>query len=263
MESQQLSDPLRVVVAIHDDAQRETLASLLSGFADVEVVGCNADGRRALRMINQEQPDLVFVDRAMLKLHELHAIRKVLERGSPLIAFVMTRPQPVDAFEPNAIDYLLLPVTKDRMRVTLQRSRDRLDAASLAVQPSLDENTVPSGESLSRAAFLRRIPARTRNGFRIIPVEELVSVVAHAEYMHLTTTDGERHIILYRLKDLEARLDPAQFIRLSRSILVNIDFVRSVAPSGSGLLTVALTNGDELHVSRLRARNLRGSLLRL
>jgi two-component system LytT family response regulator len=263
MESHRVSEALRVVVAVRDDAQRDALASLLTSFEDVDVVGRDKDGRRALSKMNQAWPDLVFLDRGMLTLRELQAVRKALERGSPLIAFVMTRPQPVDAFEPNAIDYLLLPATSDRARVTLDRAKERLDAGSFTVLPSPPEASVPSGEPLSRAMFLQRVPVRTRDGFRIIPVEELVSVVAHGEYMHLTTTDGERHVITYRLKDLEARLNPARFIRLSRSILVNIDFVRRVAPARSGLLTVALANGDEYRASRLRARELREWLLRL
>ena len=263
MESERVSEALRVVVAIRDGAQRDALASLLASFEDVEIVGRDKDARRAVSKISQAWPDLVFLERAMLKLRELHAVRKVLARGSPLIAFVVTRPQPVDAFEPNAIDYLVVPATRVRARVTLDRAKERLDVASFTANASQLESSVAHVDSSPAESFLRRIPVRTGDGFRIIRVEELVSVVARREYMHLTTTDGERHVILHTLKELQARLNPARFIRLSRSILVNIDYVRRVAPAPNGLLTVALATGDEYRASRLRTRELRESLLRL
>jgi two-component system LytT family response regulator len=181
-----------------------------------------------------------------------------------MVAFVMTRPQPIDAFEPNAIDYLQLPATVDRARVTLDRARERLEATSLDLSTPARSPGI-AGQSPRSAApeFLQRIPVRTAEGFKIISAEELVSVVAHGEYMHLAMMDGERHVICYRLKDLEARLNPATFIRISRGTLVNVDCILRVLPAPSGLLTVTLTNGDELKVSRQRARALKRWLLRL
>ena len=117
--------------------------------------------------------------------------------------------------------------------------------------------------SVGTDRFLQRIPVRTRDGFRIIPVEELVSAVARKEYLHLTTGDGERHVILYALKELHARLDPMRFIRVSRGALVNLAFVRQIVPGPGGQMTVALRNGEQFDASRRRARELRQRLLRL
>jgi len=111
--------------------------------------------------------------------------------------------------------------------------------------------------------FLQRIPARTSEGFRIIPVDELVSAVAHREYVHLTTCDGERHTLPYALKDLHAKLDPDRFVRLSRNTLVNLDFVRQILAGRNGLLSISLSNGDRHGVSRRRSRELRRLLLHL
>src|SRR5690349_2151857 len=146
MESQRASEALRVGIAVGDDMQRETLASLLSQFDDVEVVGCDKDGRRALRKTGQTQADLVFLDRGMLTLRELRAVRDALQRGTPLIAFVMTTPQPVDVFEPNAIDYLLLPATRNRARVTLERAKERLEAESFAALRGQPESAASAVE---------------------------------------------------------------------------------------------------------------------
>lgn len=107
------------------------------------------------------------------------------------------------------------------------------------------------------------MPVRTASGYRLIPIGELVSAVAHDEAVYLTTSGGERLTVAYPLTELEAKLDPAIFIRLSRSTLVNVNFVRKVIPLRSGLLTIELTTGDELAASRLRGRVLRRSLLNL
>jgi two-component system LytT family response regulator len=111
--------------------------------------------------------------------------------------------------------------------------------------------------------FIQRIPVRTEAGYRIIPVGELVSAVAHDEVVHLTTSTGERLTLVHPLTELEAKLDPSVFIRLSRRTLVNVNFVRQVTPRRSGSLTILLSTGDELPTSRIWGRALRRSLLSL
>jgi two-component system LytT family response regulator len=88
-------------------------------------------------------------------------------------------------------------------------------------------------------------------------------VVANGELLELTTIALERHTITYRLKDLEARLDPAKFVRLSRGAIVNVDLIARISPMPGGTFTVTLKNNLQLPVSRLRARVLREELLRL
>jgi DNA-binding LytR/AlgR family response regulator len=265
MESQQASEAVRVVVSIRDDASRAALVAQLSGFDDVIVVARTTSAKQALHTIQHLAPDLVFFDRSMLTSHEVRDVRRVLARGAPLIAFVMTEPQPPEAFEPNAIDYLTLPVLRRRTRVTIERAKERLDAATTrgTSTPMASVSVSPASSEVPTGRFLRRIPARTRDGVRLIPVEELVSAVANRWYLHLTTSAGERHTILYSLKDLESRLDPAQFIRLSRNTLVNVAFVRRIVPARNGLSTIELSNGETHGASRRQSRELREWLLRL
>jgi DNA-binding LytR/AlgR family response regulator len=254
-----------VLLALREGEHRDALAAQLSGFTDVVVIGLAENARRAFVDAKRMSPDLVFLDRGLLTARDVRDVRGILARGSPLIAFTMTHAQSVDAFEPDAIDYLRLPATKQRARKTIDRAKERLDGVRpvRASAQAKDDALSSVSETQASATFIERIPARTRDGFRIIPVEELVSAVSHREYVHLTTSGGERHIILYALKDLLSKLDPARFIRLSRGTLVNVAFVRRVVPARSGLLTVALSNGDEHTASRLRARELRQWLLRL
>ena len=96
-----------------------------------------------------------------------------------------------------------------------------------------------------------------------MPVQQIASIVAEGELLHLTTLRQERYTISYRLKDLEARLDPERFIRLGRGVLANIDEIIRVTPLPGGLYTVRLRNGQQLDVSRIQSRRVRQRLLQL
>ena len=111
--------------------------------------------------------------------------------------------------------------------------------------------------------MLRRIPVRRRDEIVLVPVQQLVSVVADGELLHLKTTENETYTICHRLRDLAARLEPAMFIRLGRGALVNVEMIRRIIPLPGGTFSVILANNDELRVSRLQSRLLREQLLRL
>jgi two-component system LytT family response regulator len=97
----------------------------------------------------------------------------------------------------------------------------------------------------------------------MVPTEHIVSAVADGELLHLTTVRNEKHVISYRLKDLEARLDPSRFVRLSRGALANVRMIARFSPMPGGTYVAIMSNGQELPVSRSQARALRGTLLRL
>jgi two-component system LytT family response regulator len=96
-----------------------------------------------------------------------------------------------------------------------------------------------------------------------VPVAQVTAIVADAERLTIATTGGKQYVINYRLKDLESRLDPEQFVRLSRAALVNLSAVSRIVVRQSGMNTVILENGQELSMSRLQSRHLRQTLLRL
>lgn len=111
--------------------------------------------------------------------------------------------------------------------------------------------------------YLSRIPVRTRDEIILVPVENVVAIVAEGELIHFTTIAGERHTMTYRLEDIECRLDPANFVRLPRGSIINIDAIRRVRLTPGSSYIVELTNGHEIAVSRLQARVLRHRLLAL
>jgi two-component system LytT family response regulator len=104
---------------------------------------------------------------------------------------------------------------------------------------------------------------RHREEVIIVPIGQIASIVADAELLNITTIKGDRHVITYRLRDLEQRLDPARFIRLGRGTLANIDLITKVSVMPGGTHVALLSNGQKLQVSRLQSRTLRERFLKL
>jgi two-component system LytT family response regulator len=257
-----MRDRLRVVVADDERPARSLLLSMLRGFDDVEIVGEAVDGTSAVELIERERPDLALLDLQMPEVDGIGVVR-LLKRGSiPMIAFITAYDQyAVRAFELNAVDYLLKPVDATRLRETVSRAIDRLDRDD--ARAASVESVRAAAKSLEASTPLRRIPVRRRNEIVLVNVSEVASIIADGELLHLTTVRGVKHTITYRLKDLEARLDREEFVRLSRGTLANVGAITKALPMPGGTFVLSLSNGQELHSSRFHSRLLRERLLRL
>lgn len=261
-----MSALLRVVIADDERPARRFLAGLLGSYDDVRVVGEAADGAEAVEVIQRERPDLALLDLQMPELDGLAVVRALGRGQLPLVAFVTAYDEyAVAAFEANAIDYLLKPVEPARLRRTLTRAQDRLEQSDFRAQEAARLDRLPEtlGADQPPLAPLRRIPVRKREDVVLLPVDQIVAIVANGELLQLTTRGNERHTITYRLKDLEARLDADSFVRLSRGTLVAVDMIQRVSPMPGGTYIVTLRNNEQHQVSRLRARVLREQLLKL
>jgi two-component system LytT family response regulator len=260
-----MSQALRVLIADDERPARSFLAALLRGFEDVALVGEAETGTEAVEMIEASRPDLALLDLQMPELDGLSVVRMLDKKRLPLIAFVTAYDEyAVKAFELNAVDYLLKPVDAARLRDTLNRAQERLEQSDWrAAEATRVQAAAAEYEQTTRPPLLERIPVRQRDEILIIPVKELASIVADGDLLHLTTIKNESYTITYRLKDLEARLDPARFIRLGRGTLANLDLLRRVSPLPGGTYVATLANGQQLNVSRLQGRILREQLLKL
>jgi two-component system, LytTR family, response regulator len=260
-----VSARLRVVIADDERPARSFLAALLRSFEDVVVVAEAASGKEALAAIERERPDLALLDLQMPELDGIGVVRMLKKHEMPLIAFVTAYDEyAVQAFELNAVDYLLKPVDKTRLREALNRAQERVEHAEIiAEQCGHVTDAIAAYESSARTPYLERIPVRRRDEIIILPVSQIASIVAEGELLYLSTLKNERHAITYRLKDLEARLDPSRFIRLGRGTLANIDLITKVSVMPGGTHVALLSNGQKLQVSRLQSRIIRERLLRL
>lgn len=260
-----MNNALRVVIADDERPARSFLAAMLRGFDDVSLVGEAENGAEAIELIEQTRPDLALLDLQMPEVDGLGVVRLLKKSRMPLIAFVTAYDEyAVRAFELNAVDYLLKPVERGRLRETINRAQERLEQAELRAEAAARLTAAADDyEAATRPPILERIPVRHQDEIVILPVKEIASIVAEGDLLRLTTAQNETYTLSYRLKDLEARLDSSQFVRLGRGTLANIEMIRRVSAMPGGTYVVTLRNSQQLNVSRLQGRILRDQLLRL
>ncbi|MBP7777796.1 MAG: response regulator [Acidobacteria bacterium] len=254
---------LRVLIADDERPARKFLANLLAAMPDVELVAEASNGREAVALIEQLRPDLALLDLQMPELGGLDAARLVSAGATPAIAFVTAFDEfAVQAFELNAVDYLLKPVDKERLTITVERARARVKAGSAERIRSIGA-AAAAYETATRRSFLERLPVRRRDEVFILPVRQIASIVADGELLLITTVTSERYTLTHPLHALEAKLDPRRFVRLGRGTLAALDLIQKVSPMPGGSYEVTLTNGQQLPVSRLQSKVLRETLLKL
>jgi two-component system LytT family response regulator len=255
-------EKLRVIVADDERPARSLLVALLRSFDDVEVVGEAKDGTEAVELIERLRPDLALLDLQMPEVDGLGVVRLLKKNAVPMIAFVTAYDEyAVRAFDLNAVDYVLKPVDGGRLRETVSRAIDRLDRADAR---TLSSKKIAAATAAVEASMpLRWIPVRKKSDIVLVDVSQIAAAVSDGELLHLTTARGEKHTITYRLKDLEARLDPEQFIRLSRGTLANAGMIATVTQMPGGTYQLTMNNGQRLHTSRYHSRSLRERLLKL
>ena len=268
-----MSVTLRVIVADDERPARLFLLSMLRSFEDVEIVGEARTGTETMRLIESTQPDLAFLDLQMPEMDGLSIVRSLRHGRIPLVAFVTAfEEHAVSAFEIEALDYLLKPVDQARLRKTIDRARERLDRAE-PVEPEPFDSAQGKREGLSAPAdevlpafagpYIDRFPIRKQDDIYLLPVHRIASVVSEGELMHVTTIAKERYTMNYRLKTLEAKLDPKRFLRVGRGALVNVDAIAKITAMPGGFYLMTLTNTQQLRVSRSQSRALRGHLLQV
>lgn len=243
--------PMSIATLIVDDEEpaRDRLRSLLQAHADIEIVGEAENGEQALERIGDLSPDLVFLDIQMPVCDGMEVVES-LPSPRPAVIFCTAFDQyAVDAFELNAVDYLLKPVSRARLANALERVR-------AAAPDEAEEKVEKAVRSAARAPerFLGKRGAK----FAVIPRREALYFASQEGLTKLVTRDQE-YWIQPSLTDLEKRLGP-EFFRISRAVVVNLRAVREVIPLIGGHGEVALVNGGRLEVSRRRFRPLLESL---
>jgi two-component system LytT family response regulator len=256
---------LRIFIADDERPAREFLKNILRDIDDVELVGEAANGADALATIREIAPDLALLDLQMPEISGMDVVRQLKSNELPLIAFVTAfDDHAVQAFELNAVDYLLKPVEKGRLIATIDRAAERLARLDWReIETTRMRNADETYGSSVRSELIERIPIKERDEIRLLPVEDIAAIVADGELLQLFTEQGQKHVINFRLKDLEARLDPGKFVRISRGALVNLSHLDSFAPLPGGTFLVRLLNGQELTSSRQQSKILRERLLKI
>ena len=241
---------IRTLIVDDEQPARDRLRRLLAEFQDVEIAGEAADGEEAMERIAAIRPSVVFLDIQMPGASGLEVAASLAEPRPHVIFCTAFEQHAVDAFELHAIDYLLKPVSRAR----LDKALDRVRQSGLP-NPGLDRLAGSGGSAPAR--FL----ARTGTTYRVVPAREVLAFVSEDGLTKLVAA-GQHYWMNPTLNELEGRLDPRRFFRISRAAIVNLDAVKEVEPDAGGHGDVVLRDGSRLEVSRRRFKELTERLSR-
>jgi len=248
---------MRITTLIVDDEPlaREGLRMLLADDPDVAAIYEAKDGREAVAAIRSSRPDLVFLDVQMPEMDGFGVVAEVGAERMPAVVFVTAHDRyAIQAFEINAIDYLLKPVTGERFRQALARAKDRLNAspaegASRQILSLLETIASPP-------RYLKRLAVRSAGKTVFVDVNEIDWIEAAENYVQLHAGRAG-HLIHVTMNTLEKSLDPETFVRIHRSVIVNVQRIKELQPSLHGEYAITLANGVRLQSGRLYNAKLR------
>jgi two-component system LytT family response regulator len=236
------------MVVDDEPVARERIVGLLQQEKDIELVGECADGHQAVNAIQQQHPDLVFLDVQMPACDGFGVIQQVGADQMPAVVFVTAYDEyALRAFEVHAIDYLLKPFGRDRFQQTLQHAREHLErrrAGDLGRRLlALVQDLKPEPQKLDRLVV--------KSGGRVffLRTDDIDWIEAAGNYVRLHLGE-ESHLFRETMNNMEGRLDAHRFVRIHRSRIVNTDRIKELQPWFNGEYVVVLQNGARLTLSR-------------
>jgi two-component system LytT family response regulator len=257
--------PIRAIIVDDEELARRGIEIRLAAHTDVEIVGHCENGREALETVAREKPDLMFLDIQMPGLSGFDVLARLPHESMPMIVFVTAFDRfALDAFEAQALDYLLKPINDTRFTQALERvrgfwrqksaiaQRDKLMEliASTKGSAALDEEEIK--KQLAAAVgpeYPEVLPIRDDHGTVRLDVSKIDWIDAAGDYM-CVHADGRTYVLRETMKSLEAILDPKIFQRVHRSTIVNIQRVRRLRPHTNGEYFLTLDDGQEIKLSR-------------
>jgi two-component system LytT family response regulator len=249
---------LRALLVDDEAPARATLRHLLHDLGGVDVVGEAEDAPTAVRLAVATAPDLVFLDVEMPETNGLLLAQRLPD--GPQVVFTTAYDQyAAAAFELGAVDYLRKPFGRERLAAAVTRARQMMGHA----RPVDDESTVDLAERMrwvaratSGAAPLERLFVRDRGRIVVVRTADIVRLAGEDDYVAVHA-EGRRLLVYLTLGEFERRLDPARFVRVHRSHIVNLDFVTALVPYDAARLEVRLRDGSSVVASRTASRELR------
>jgi two-component system LytT family response regulator len=237
---------IRAVVADDEVLARQKLRQLLRDYSDIEIVGESATALETIELVRAANPELLFLDIRMPGMDGFDvvgALSNQTETPPPRVIFTTAYDEyAVRAFEVNAVDYLLKPFAAERLRAAIQRVREQSQLRQQNVSPA-------NGASKASGLYTNRIIFKSRGRILFLPVSDIRWIGAEGNYVRLSTAT-ESHLLRETMAHLEERLDPRGFLRVHRSFIVNLKYVKEVRREASGDSVVIMESGHKVALGR-------------
>ena len=249
--------PFTTLIVDDEPLARDGLRMWLAADEDISLIHEAKDGRQAVAAIRKVRPDLVFLDVQMPEMDGFSVVREIGEQ-MPAVVFVTAHDRhAIQAFEINAIDYLLKPVTRDRFDQALDRAKARM-----RMRPGEEANRQIIGlleTIVSPRPHVKRLAVRSGGKTVFVDVKDVDWIEAAENYVQLHCGKAG-HLLHVPMNTLEKSLDPETFLRVHRSIIVNVSRIREFEPGVHGEYVITLENGTRVRSGRTYNEKLKGLL---
>ncbi|MEM1259638.1 MAG: LytTR family DNA-binding domain-containing protein [Bacteroidota bacterium] len=244
------------VLVVDDELEAQKRLLLhLQKFEKLKLLEAKGNGKEALKAIKNQSPDIVFLDVEMPEVSGIDVLASC-EPPYPYIIFVTAYNQyAVEAFEQNAIDYILKPYTFERIEIALNRAvsmieKDRLSKINENFKDllfSLSNNSTPDSDS----EYIKRIAVKSVGQTTFVPVDEIIFIEAADQYVEVQT-ENKKYTVRESMDKLEKSLNPMLFFRTHRSAMVNLDYVTALENVDKHLSLVVLNHGKRVKIANTR-----------
>ena len=261
-----MSTKIRTLIVDDEPLARRNLRVLLEKDPQIEIVEECRNGREAVKAIDSLSPDLIFLDIQMPEMDGFDVLTRVGPEHIHAIIFVTAFDQyALKAFDVHALDYLLKPFDDDRFAHALERAKAQIEAreinrVSKRLLALLEERESKRNDSREQKGYLTRLMVKVSGRMVLLKIDEIDFIEADGNYVKLHV-GRKTHLLREKMHDLEVQLDPAKFVRIHRSIIVNLDRIKELHPHLNGDYIVVLEDGRQLRLSRSRREQLEARLI--
>lgn len=245
---------IRAVIVDDEPLAREGIRVLLGEAEEVVVEGEAGNGPEAVKLISTRKPDVVFLDVEMPNFDGFEVLRRVMRTHLPVVVFVTAHnTYASQAFDAQAIDYLLKPITRDRFRQALDRVRHHVGHEGTVVQAHrrliefLDSFAGPAFGDADRR-IVRWFTVKDRESFRVVRTEDVLYVTSALNYVELHVRE-RTFLVRMTMNELEGKLDSTSFVRIHRRAIVNVAWIETIDRTEHGE-SVKLKDGTVLPLGR-------------
>lgn len=237
---------IRILIVDDEQPARKKIKTFLEKEENIDAIFDATNGVEAVRLIDEKEPDLVFLDIQMPGMNGFEVIETVGVENMPAVVFVTAYDQyAINAFEVQAVDYLLKPFDEERFRKSFHRALKQMRSDSVhlaAIQGLLDEIR-------KEKKYLEKIMVNVGHRYFFIPTCDIAYISAEEKYVRLHT-EKDTYLVRDTMHRMEERLDPSKFTRIHRSVIVNVEYIEEMQPWSHGDYIVILKNGERLTISR-------------